>query len=152
MRQTRARRRALLEIVTTRAVGTQQELVRALAERGFRVSQSTVSRDIAALGLALVRGRYVAPPAGPPEEDPHEARVRGGLLEVRAAGDHLLVLLTPPGEAPGVALALDALGLPGLVGTVAGDDTIFAAVESASARDRVAARLRRLARLRGKAR
>jgi len=111
------------------------------------VSQSTVSRDIAALKLARVEGRYVPPGPGRRPEDPLEARIRGNLLAVRPAGDHLLVLHTPPGEASGVALAIDSLGLPGVVGTVAGDDTIFAAVASAAAQSAVARRLRRIAEL-----
>ena len=60
------------------------------------------------------------------------------------AGDHLLVLKTPPGEAQGVALALDGLERDGVVGTVAGDDTIFVAVVDAAAGQAVAAWLNSL--------
>ena len=145
MTDTRHRRRAILELIREREIATQRELAEALLERGFRVSQSSVSRDMAALGLVKSGGRYVPPPPAPRSTaNPLEERIRANVLAVDRAGDHLVVLHTPPGEASAVALALDRLAPAGLVGTVAGDDTIFAAVESAAAGSALIRRLRRL--------
>ncbi|HSL17314.1 MAG TPA: arginine repressor [Methylomirabilota bacterium] len=138
------RRRAILAAIEERSIATQEQLVEALAAAGFEVSQASVSRDIAALRLVKVDGRWSAPPREPASADPNESRIAGRLLSVAAAGDHLLVLKTPAGEAQGVALALDRLAPAGVVGTVAGDDTVFVAVAGAAAGIRVAERLRGL--------
>lgn len=144
MSTVRRRREAILALVASRRIETQDEIVEALREQGIEASQASVSRDIAVLGLAKAAGRWAAPPDRTPPADPLEQRIAAWLLEVAAAGDHLLVLKTPPGEAPGVGLALDRLRLDGVVGTVAGDDTIFVAVAGGAAGRRVARRLRRL--------
>jgi transcriptional regulator of arginine metabolism len=133
MRTARRRREALLGIIATRRVETQDELVTALEAGGLAASQASVSRDIAALGLVKVAGRWAAPAQPKLAGNPAEERVRSYLLGVAPAGANLLVLKTPPGEASGVALAFDHLGLPGVVGSVAGDDTIFVAVKGAAA-------------------
>ena len=138
------RRRAILAAIATRRISTQGQLVAALAEVGIEVSQASVSRDIAALRLVKVDGHWTAPPPEPPSTDPNESRIAGRLLSVAAAGDHLLVLKTPAGEAQGVALALDRLAPDGVVGTVAGDDTILVAVRDAAAGASGAGQLRAL--------
>jgi transcriptional regulator of arginine metabolism len=133
MRAARRRRELLLGIIATTRVETQEELVAALHQAGLAASQASVSRDIAALGLVKVAGRWAAPSQPKLVPNPGEERIRSYLLGVAAAGAHLLVLKTPPGEASGVALAFDHLDLAGVVGSVAGDDTIFVAVQSAAA-------------------
>jgi transcriptional regulator of arginine metabolism len=138
------RRRVILEAIAGRRIETQKQLVAALADRGIEASQASISRDIAALRLVKADGRWTAPPQALPRTNPFEERIAGRLSTVAAAGDHLLVLRTPAGEAQGVALALDNLMPAGVVGTVAGDDTIFVAVVDADAREDVAARLRSL--------
>jgi len=151
MRSTRKRREAILSLVASREIRTQEELARALEAQGFQVSQASVSRDIAALGLVKVEGRY-ALPAGKEEGrrgNPLEERIAGNLLGIRRSEPNLLILLTPPGEAPGVGLALDRLAPPGLAGTVAGDDTIFAAVEKPADLARLERYLKKFARLGG---
>lgn len=140
----RRRRELILEIVTGERVETQDELVAALARRGIAASQSSVSRDVTALRLVKVDGRYASPSPATPVDNPLEARIAAYLLSHAPAGEHLIVLKTPPGEAPGVALALDRLDLPGVVGTVAGDDTIFVAVPDLAARRVVQRRLDKL--------
>ncbi|HHI67937.1 MAG TPA: arginine repressor [Planctomycetes bacterium] len=132
MRSTRKRREVLLSLVATRELRTQEDLARALKEEGFAVSQASVSRDIAALGLVKVDGKYALPSKEKTRKNPLEERIAGNLLGIRRSEPNLLILLTPPGEAPGVGLALDRLAPPGLAGTVAGDDTVFAAVEKPS--------------------
>jgi transcriptional regulator of arginine metabolism len=147
MRNLRHRRELILRLIARHALSTQEELVAALAAEGVVASQASVSRDIAALGLVKAGGRWALRPEATPARDPLEERVREFLLLVASAGPHLLVLKTPPGEAQALAYALDGMALPGLVGTVAGDDTVFAAVKDAEAGRFVARRLRSLAGL-----
>jgi transcriptional regulator of arginine metabolism len=136
MKHTRQRRELILSLIHGGPIETQEELAEALREHGVEASQASVSRDIAALGLLKMGGRYVLPPPHSTPQNPLHERIGEYLLAVEPAGDHLLVLKTPPGEASGVALAVDRLDLAGVVGTVAGDDTIFIAV--AGLRERVA--------------
>jgi len=140
----------VLEIISTRPVRTQDELVEALAGEGHRVTQSSVSRDIARLGLVKVDGVYHRPP---PDElraiDPDELRIREGLLTVVSAGDVLVVVRTPPGEANRVGVAIDRLAWPEVVGTLAGDDTIFVASKDRPGQRQVMERLRELAAFTG---
>ena len=138
------RRRAILDAISERRIGTQEQMVAALADLGFEVSQASVSRDIAALRLVKVDGRWTAPPTELPTENTYHQRIAGRLKSISPAGDHLLVLKTPPGEAQGVALAIDNLAPEGVVGTIAGDDTIFIAMVDDRAGERLAAKLETL--------
>jgi transcriptional regulator of arginine metabolism len=142
MKSVRRRRERILALIASRAIATQEELVEALHDEGIDASQASVSRDITALGVVKGGGRYVRSLGEPPAVNPFEQRLREFVLSLAPAGDHLLVLKTPPGEASGAALALDQLGLPGVVGTVAGDDTIFVALVGSREGERVARRLR----------
>jgi transcriptional regulator of arginine metabolism len=144
MNSVEKRRRAILEAITQRRIETQDQMVAALSGLGFEVSQASVSRDIATLRLVKVDGRWTAPPTELPTEDTYQQRITGRLTSVSPAGDHLLVLKTPPGEAQGVALALDNLAPDGVVGTIAGDDTIFVATVDAKAGERLTAKLESL--------
>jgi transcriptional regulator of arginine metabolism len=135
------RRELILAIVAGERIETQEELVAALEARDVSASQASVSRDVTALRLVKVDGRYAPPATEAPVENPLEARISAYLIGHAPAGDSLVVLKTPPGEAPGVALALDRLALSGVVGTVAGDDTIFVAVRDLTARRAVRRRL-----------
>jgi transcriptional regulator of arginine metabolism len=135
----------ILELIGTRRVHTQEELVEILAKDGWDVTQSSVSRDIAALGLIKQDGVYHRPPPGDLHAvDPDELRIREGVLRADPAGDVLVVLRTPPGEANRVAVALDRFAWPEVVGTLAGDDTIFIATHDPAGQRRVLGHLRRL--------
>jgi transcriptional regulator of arginine metabolism len=140
----RKRHLKILELISTRPVRTQEELAEALAAQGWEVTQSSVSRDIAALRLAKFDGAYRRPPPRASRTDPDERRVAEGVLTVETAGDALVVLHTPPGEANHVAVALDRLAWPEVIGTIAGDDTIFLAVKDPAAQRRVVRSVRGL--------
>ncbi|MBA3497418.1 MAG: arginine repressor [Gemmatimonadales bacterium] len=140
----RKRHLKILELISTRAVRTQEELAEALAAAGWEVTQSSISRDIAALRLIKVDGAYRRPAAARVPADPDERRIADGVLTVEPAGEALVVLHTPPGEANRVAVALDRLAWPDVVGTIAGDDTIFMAVKDAPAQRRVLSEVRKL--------
>jgi transcriptional regulator of arginine metabolism len=140
----RKRHLKILELISTRAVRTQEELADALATEGWEVTQSSVSRDISALRLVKVDGAYRRAPAGSRTADPDERRIADGVLASEPAGEALVVLHTPPGEANRVAVAIDRLAWTDVVGTIAGDDTIFLAVRDGPAQRRVLREVRRL--------
>lgn len=140
----RKRHLKILELISTRAIRTQEELAEALAAEGWEVTQSSVSRDIAALRLVKVDGAYRRPVSVEIPSDPNERRIADGVLTAEAAGDALVVVHTPAGEANRVAVALDRLAWPEVAGTIAGDDTIFVAVKGPAARRRVLDALGRL--------
>jgi transcriptional regulator of arginine metabolism len=118
-----ARHQAIRRVLRAERIGTQEDLCRVLAREGFRVTQATLSRDLQQVGAVRVGGLYELPPPSPTA-----ARLRevGDLIVSLAENDHLVVLRTQPGAASAVALAIDTAHLPGCLGTLAGDDTIFA--------------------------
>jgi len=128
----RERQSAIVELVRDRALSTQAEVASALKEAGFAVVQTTVSRDIADLGLVKLRapsGRLVYAPPGTTDGDRMRAlgaAMRRYAIGAEAAGT-LVVLTTPSGYANALAQAIDEAAHPGVVGTVAGDNTIFVA-------------------------
>ena len=129
------RQQALLRLVGQQKLATQHDLVRALRGAGFPATQATVSRDIVELGLVKVARdgahAYTAPTAVSTgggadrlkrfcEDYPVEGNVAGNLV----------VLRSPPGTANAMAIALDTSALTEIVGTVAGDDTVFVATST----------------------
>ena len=151
--QKRKRQEAILALIRKHEVATQDELVAQLKRAGIRTTQATVSRDIADLGLVRTggsEGHYVRPDEalGAASTAGREDRLRRLLkdlpLTVRR-GQGIAVLVTTPGSAAPLASALDATAWPELLGTVAGDDTIFAALAArARAYEGLAQRLARL--------
>ena len=135
---TEARREAIRRLIRGRRVATQEDLRTLLAGQGFDVTQGTLSRDLARLGARRAPGveggtLYELPPDG--------TAALPGVIEalnplVRGIRDNgaLVVVHTTPGAAQAVALALDQARLPEVLGTIAGDDTVFVApVQAASA-------------------
>jgi transcriptional regulator of arginine metabolism len=126
----RDRQNAILELVRERALSTQAEVAGALKEVGYDVVQTTVSRDIAELGLVKVRapsGRLVYAPPGTTDIDRLRAlaaAIRRYAIGMEAAGS-LVVVTTPSGYANALAQAIDESGHPGIAGTLAGDNTIL---------------------------
>jgi transcriptional regulator of arginine metabolism len=129
----RERQAALLRLVEANALSTQAEVVTALRNTGYEVVQTTVSRDIAELGLVKVRapsGRLVYAPQGTPDRD--RLRELGSALRRLAIGFEsaggVVVVTAPSGYAGALGQAIDDARHPGIAGTVAGDDTVFVAV------------------------
>jgi len=137
------RQRAILTILRRVPVRRQEELVARLAERGFEVTQSSVSRDLRDLGVAKAGGRYL-PPVAAPESEEIDSEIAQFVRAARPAGAHLTVVLTRTGAAQRVGIELDRAGWPEIVGTVAGDDTIFVATPGARAQTRLLHRLHAL--------
>lgn len=138
------RQRALLRLVTGRRLATQADLARALRAAGFAATQATISRDIVELGLVKVirdgTHAYAAPAtASTPVGGTERLRrfCEDYPVEAAAAGN-IVVLRSLPGTASTLAAAIDAGGFDGIIGTIAGDDTVFAAVESRASRSLLA--------------
>ena len=141
----RQRRLRILELISTRTLRTQEELVDALGQEGWDVTQSSVSRDVAALRLVKADGVYQRPtPNTDRLNDQDEVRVAESVLSFDKAGDALVILHTPAGEANRAGAALDRLAWPEVLGTIAVDDTIFLAVRGKSAQSQLLDRLRQM--------
>jgi transcriptional regulator of arginine metabolism len=136
------RRAAIARILRQTAVGRQAELVALLRREGFDATQSSVSRDLRELGVAKAGDRYLLPEAEDALTPSHFEAVSGFLKEFRNAGPCLTVLRTMVGSAQSVAIAIDKARWPEVVGTIAGDDTIFIATGNARSQRRLAERLR----------
>jgi len=129
----RARARLILDIITQRPIGTQDDLVEALRSTGIEVTQATVSRDIKRLGLVKVpaqngRARYLPPAeavALPPDAGGRMARAFREYATEVDEGSGLLLIKTTTGSADTVAEAIDEMRWPEVAGTVAGDNTII---------------------------
>jgi transcriptional regulator of arginine metabolism len=126
------RQQRIVRVLEHHAVTSQGQLVELLAEDGIVATQATVSRDLEDLGAVKVRvpgGETVyAIPQLPKDQtapEEHLRRVMGDWVAEIAHSANLVVVRTPPGSAHVVGSALDRSGLPGIVGTVAGDDTIL---------------------------
>lgn len=126
------RQGAILRLVQQRELGTQAEVAEALRSEGFDAVQTTVSRDIAQLGLVKTRGAegrlvYALPGAADLDRlSELTSALRRWAITLDATGN-LAVVKTPPGFANALARAIDEAYLPDVIGTVAGDDTIFVA-------------------------
>ena len=119
----RDRQQTILSLINAKPIGTQEDL-RALLERaGVPATQSSVSRDLEELGVVKHHGHYTLPRT-------NGAAARG-LLSLDHAGESLVIARTVPGLASAVAVEIDAAAIPEIVGTIAGEDTIFIAVRDA---------------------
>ena len=133
-RPTKHRRQHLVvRLLADNEVSSQEQLVELLGNEGIAATQATVSRDLEEIGALKVRVPgldrlvYAVPELPKDQVAPvdHLRRVLGEWVVEIAASGNLVVLRTPPGSAHVVASALDRAGLEGVVGTVAGDDTVL---------------------------
>ncbi len=147
----RARRRQrLIELLRDGLAATQEEIVERLAADGFAATQATVSRDLEDIGAVRSHdnGRTVyampdhnGPPAG------FGKRVFAELVRSVSVSANLVVVKTFPGMAPTVGAVLDQAGVGGVLGTVAGDDTVLVVADEKTGGKRVAARIAELKEL-----
>ena len=144
------RQEAIVDLARSGTVRSQAEFQHLLRKRGIMVAQPTLSRDLRELGLAKTPRGYLAPQAPQAQiaqfspaatrETKLQRTLRGSALSVQAAGS-LVVVRTPPAAAHPVARALDEAELAGVVGTIAGDDTVFVATPNDGAARALARRL-----------
>jgi transcriptional regulator of arginine metabolism len=114
------RQKKILNLIRAKRIGTQEALRLHLERSGVTATQSSVSRDLEELGIVKHHGAYALP-----HTNGEAAR---GLLSLDVAGDVLVIAKCLPGRASAVAVEIDDAGLPEIVGTLAGEDTIFIAV------------------------
>ena len=117
------RQKRILSLIRARPIATQEELRLLLEKAGVPTTQSSVSRDLEELGVIKHHGHYTVPQT-------NGATARG-LLSLDFAGENLIVARTEPGLASAVAVEIDRAAIPEIVGTIAGEDTIFIAVNDA---------------------
>ncbi|UOY02666.1 arginine repressor [Blastococcus sp. PRF04-17] len=151
-----ARQARIVALIESQPVTSQTQLAALLAESGVEVTQATLSRDLEELGAVKLRGSdgapasYVLPPENAPLRPAQAAparliRLLADLLVHAEGSANLAVLRTPPGAAQFLASALDKVGLPEVLGTIAGDDTVLVISREPDGGPAVAERLRALA-------
>lgn len=113
----------IAKFISDGQIGRQEELVALLNEIGFVVTQSSVSRDLDELEI-IKASRFYAVPKKP------ENTVAFGLLSLDTAGENMIVARCESGLASAVAVKIDGAKISSIVGTIAGDDTIFIAVKN----------------------
>ena len=117
---------AIKQILASRAITTQSELASAMRKEGFKTTQATLSRDMKELGIA-----WVYTPSGakymlsPEQEEERLTTLIGFEIEKIEANESMVLIKTLPGRAQGVAEIIDHLHLPSVLGTLAGDNTVF---------------------------
>ena len=130
-----ARHSKILEIIRDQEIDTQEKLAEKLMEAGFKATQATVSRDIRELGLVKVAGssgrsRYAQPSkAASRDQDRYSKILKETVREIRAA-ENLIIIHTLSGCAGAAAEVIDNISPSQVVGTLAGDNTIFVAVDA----------------------
>jgi len=148
------RQHRVARIIERHAVPSQSRLLELLAADGVEATQATVSRDLEDLGAVKVRRAggdtvYAIPEHAPQRLAPedHLKRVLGEWVVEVGHSDNIVVLRTPPGSAHVVGSAIDRSNLDGVLGTVAGDDTILVVATASTGGATVARRLTDLAGL-----
>ena len=142
----RQRHKAILDLVRSGEIASQDDLMRGLKARHIEVSQSTLSRDIQELGLAKAGGVYAvveAEPAKPVTEESWRRIIREFLVDI-AVAQNIVVVKTGAGHASTVSQALDETGWPEAIGTIAGENTVFIAVRSVKDGRKLEHRIREL--------
>ncbi len=136
MKPTKSERQAsLLQLIKELEIATQEELVTRLNEAGIYATQATISRDIKELGIIKIgngRGqqKYVALERGSDAPASRLMKVFAEAVVSVSQASHLVIIKTLPGMAQASAAAADSMDLPEIVGTIAGDDTIFIALST----------------------
>jgi transcriptional regulator of arginine metabolism len=131
------RQEALLKLIGQNRVSRQDQLAELLEKNGFSVTQSSVSRDLVELGIVKVGGVYSVP-------RPSGTLTQIGLKSLECSGENLVVARCESGLASACAVRIDAANIVEVVGTIAGDDTIFIAVRDAKAQKSALRRIREL--------
>jgi transcriptional regulator of arginine metabolism len=123
--QKNLRQKKLLSLIRAKPFATQAELRESLERAGVPATQSSLSRDLEELGVVKHRGHYTMPTAN--------GAAKRGLLSLDLSGDNLVIARTEAGHASAVAVEIDSAALDEIVGTLAGEDTIFVAVRDQKA-------------------
>jgi transcriptional regulator of arginine metabolism len=142
-----ARQGRILAICRERQVRSQEEMSEILAQQAISVTQATLSRDLRELGLVKVRGSYRIP-GEVPSSQPDEVVRRAFAQYVVKTGvsENIAMIKTSPGNAHSVAVVVDAAQWPEVLGTIAGDDTVFVLLRKASMAKKLLDRIQELSK------
>ena len=135
------RRYAIAKIIKENNVVRQKEIVTLLQNRGYGVTQSSVSRDLKEMGINKLNSSYVMPDKKTSIKNFTLENVGIFINEVISAGPNLLVLKTEIGAAQTVAVTLDENNWPEIIATLSGDDTIFIATQNISQQNKIKIKL-----------
>lgn len=137
------RQAKIMDLVRQRPVFSQRELARLLLRHGFPATQSTLSRDIREMGLVKAGGRYRLPSElSRVSEERALRRTIRDLVVKSAASGNIVMLKTPPGNAHSLGVVLDGAQWPEVLGSVAGDDTVFLLLKNLRVGRKVMSRIR----------
>jgi transcriptional regulator of arginine metabolism len=136
------RRKAMVEILATQPLKKQGDIAKALRKQGYTVTQSSISRDLKAMGIVRIQGTYHLP--NPQGNESQLGKLEEYVRRVQNAGPYMLVFDTSPGTAKVVSVALKAAAWPEIRGVLAEDDTIFVATNNVYDTRLLLQRMRRL--------
>jgi transcriptional regulator of arginine metabolism len=119
------RQKLIVDLISSNRIASQEELSRLLSGYGYNVTQASVSRDLEELRIGKINGHYEA------RFSNGAIRREFGRVAFAISGENLIVIKCGSGLASAAAVRIDAAAIPGIVGTIAGDDTIFVAVAGA---------------------
>lgn len=122
------RQQAIINLIKANRIATQEQLTKSLLDAGFEATQSSISRDLDELGIIKSSGFYAMP---------QNKNARYGFINLETAGENLIVAKCESGLASAVAVQIDRAKIAEIVGTIAGDDTIFIAVKNAKSQKSV---------------
>ena len=129
------RQRIIADIISATAISRQSQLVSLLRKNGYSVTQASVSRDLEELGIGKVAGVYKTADVSRPTVF--------GRLTFEKAGENIIVARCRSGLASALAVEIDASNFDGIVGTIAGDDTVFIALSDGEAGKALYSKLRK---------
>lgn len=132
------RHELIIDLIDKRKIERQEELAELLRERGIAVTQASISRDLDDLGVIKVKGRYAKAPIGGGGTNLF------GVSSIETVGENLIVVCCSSGLASAAAVRIDAEKMAEIVGTIAGDDTIFIAVKDTGKQRAAVRKLRAL--------
>ncbi len=130
------RQQTILDLISVKNIGTQDELTENLSKKGFSSTQSSVSRDLDELRIIKINGFYSLPQSAATKDS--------GLYSLEAAGENLIAAKCGSGLASAVCVQIDRAKIAEIVGTIAGDDTIFIAVKDYKSQKKVIKMIREL--------
>lgn len=139
----KARHGRILEMIRKLVVRSQEDLASLLHKEGMEVTQSTLSRDIRELGLVKIRGRYqVSGELNPGPSGDNLRRAFEQFVIRTGVSGNIVMIRTSPGNAHSIGVVLDAAQWPEVLGTIAGDDTIFVLLRNSHSGRKVLERIR----------
>jgi len=147
----RERKAAIIRIISENNIETQDELLLMLREEGFNITQATVSRDIRELGVTKIsyngnKHKYVVGSSFDTGHKESYKQVMGSWIRTIESADNIIVVKTVSGMAMAVGAAIDNQDIEGVMGCIAGDDTVFLAIRDSGLSDKIIGEIKNVAK------